>query len=85
MYHLLSVCHPISLEPLLPRLSCVLVIGVSNRNPFFLPHMAVFIKDVEKAKCKEVGRNKEGAGDQSIFGCQLLGQVNIKADEKKKA
>ena len=31
------------------------------------------------------GVNKEGAGDQSIFGCQLLGQVNIKADEKKKA
>ena len=47
--------------------------------------MAVFIKDVEKTKCKEVGRNKEGAADQSIFGCQLLGQVNIKADEKKEA
>ena len=47
--------------------------------------MAVFIEDVEKAKCKEVGRNKEGAADQSIFGCQLLGQVNIKVDEKKKA
>jgi len=47
--------------------------------------MAVFIKEVEKAKSKEVGRNKEGAADQSIFGCQLLGQIDIKADEKKKA
>ena len=53
------------------KTDCSVISGASDLDLIFLPHKAVFIKEVEKTKCKEVGRNKEGAADQSIFGCQL--------------